>query len=66
MEENKNDILNEDFAADEYYTLTDEDGHELKNIEFNNITLGDKEHPTEQTISLRLCKGITFKNITCL
>ena len=30
MEENKNDILNEELVADEYYTLTDEDGNELK------------------------------------
>jgi len=31
MEENKNnEILDEAFGADEYYTLTDEDGNELK------------------------------------
>jgi polygalacturonase len=44
----------------------DEDGHELKNIEFCDLTLGDAEHPTTQTLSLRLCQGITFKNIKCL
>ena len=44
----------------------DEPGHELKNILFSYVTLGDKEHPTIQTISLRLCEGITFKNIKCL
>ena len=30
MEENKNEIMNEEFTADEYYTLTDEDGNELQ------------------------------------
>ncbi len=30
MAENKNEILNEELGADEYYTLTDEDGNELK------------------------------------
>lgn len=30
MKENKNEILNEELGADEYYTLTDEDGNELK------------------------------------
>ena len=30
MEENKNEFLNEELGADEYYTLTDEDGNELK------------------------------------
>ena len=31
MEENKNnEIMDEAFGADEYYTLTDEDGNELK------------------------------------
>ena len=44
----------------------DEPGHELKNIEFNNVTLGDGEHPVTQTISLRLCENISFKNIKCL
>ena len=44
----------------------DEEGHELKNIEFSFVTLGDSEHPTEQSISLRLCENITFKNIKCL
>ena len=44
----------------------DEEGHELKNIEFAHVTLGDPEHPTEQTISLRLCENISFKNIKCL
>ena len=44
----------------------DEPGHELKNILFSYVTLGDKEHPTIQTISLCLCEGITFKNIKCL
>ena len=44
----------------------DEPGHELKNIEFNDVTLGDKEHPVTQNLSLRLCENITFKNIKCL
>ena len=44
----------------------DEPGHELKNIEFSNVILGDKEHPTTQTISLRLCENIRFNNIKCL
>ena len=30
MAENMNEILNEEIAADEYYTLTDEDGNELQ------------------------------------
>lgn len=44
----------------------DEPGHELKNIEFNDVVLGDKEHPVTQNLSLRLCENITFKNIKCL
>ncbi len=44
----------------------DEPGHELKDIKFNDITFGDKEHPTVQTLSLRLCEGITLSNIKCL
>lgn len=44
----------------------DEPGHELKNILFKNVTLGDKEHPTEQKLSLRLCENVTFENIKCL
>ena len=44
----------------------DEPGHELRGIVFSNVTLGDLEHPTAQTISLRLCENITFKNIKCL
>ena len=44
----------------------DEPGHELKNIEFSDITLGDKEYPATQTLSLRLCENISFKNIKCL
>jgi len=44
----------------------DEPGHELKDIEFNDVTLGDKEHPVTQTLSLRLCENISFKNIKCL
>ena len=44
----------------------DEPGHELKNIEFNDVTLGDSEHPVTQNFSLRLCENITFKNIKCL
>lgn len=44
----------------------DEPGHELKNIEFSDITLGDKDNPTKQTLSLRLCENISFKNIKCL
>lgn len=43
----------------------DEPGHELKNIVFSDLTLGDKEHPTTQNLSLRLCEKITFKNIKC-
>ena len=43
----------------------DEPGHELRNIEFANVTLGDPEHPTTQTLSLRLCESISFKNIKC-
>ena len=43
----------------------DEPGHELKSIEFSNITLGDKNHPKNQTVSLRLCENISFKNIKC-
>lgn len=43
----------------------DEPGHELRNIEFADITLGDPEHPTTGTLSLRLCEGISFKNIKC-
>ena len=44
----------------------DEPGYELKNIEFLDVTLGDIDNPTTQTISLRLCNGISFKNIKCL
>lgn len=44
----------------------DKPGHELKNIEFNDVTLGDKEHPVTQNLSLRLCENISFKNIKCL
>ena len=44
----------------------DEPGHELKNIEFSDITIGEKEHPTTQTITLRLCEGLSFKNIKCI
>ena len=44
----------------------DEPGHELRNITFSDVTLGDPEHPTTQTLSLRLCEHITFKNIKCL
>ncbi|MBO5280242.1 MAG: glycoside hydrolase family 28 protein [Clostridia bacterium] len=44
----------------------DEPGHELRNIEFSDVTLGDPEHPTTQTLSLRLCEGISFKNVKCL
>ena len=44
----------------------DEPGHELKNITFSDVTLGDAEHPTTQMLSLRLCENITFKNIKCL
>ena len=44
----------------------DEPGHELKNITFSDVTLGDAEHPTKQTLFLRLCEGISFKNIKCL
>ena len=44
----------------------DEPGHELKNITFSDVTFGDAEHPTKQTLSLRLCEGISFKNIKCL
>ena len=44
----------------------DEPGHELRNIEFAHVTLGDKDHPMAQTLSLRLCEGISFKNIKCL
>lgn len=44
----------------------DEPGHELKNIEFSDVILGDEAHPTKQTVSLCLCENITFKNIKCL
>ena len=44
----------------------DEPGHELKNIVFSDVTLGDSEHPTTQNLSLRLCENITFKNVKCL
>lgn len=43
----------------------DEPGHNLKNIVFSDVTLGDYEHPTTQNLSLRLCENITFKNIKC-
>ena len=43
-----------------------EPGHELRNISFSDVTLGDAEHPTTQMLSLRLCEHINFKNIKCL
>ena len=43
----------------------DECGHELKNITFSDITLGDENYSAPQTISLRLCENITFSKIKC-
>lgn len=43
----------------------DEPGHEIQNIVFRDITLGAKEVQREQTLSMRLCKGISFEDINC-
>ena len=43
----------------------DEPGHEIKDITFRDIMLGAKEIQKEQTLSLRLCKGISFENVGC-
>ena len=44
----------------------DEPGHELRDIIFNDVTLGTEEAPVTQTLSLRLCENITFSNIKCI
>lgn len=44
----------------------DEPGHEIQDIVFRDITLGAEELQKEQTLSLRLCKNITFEKINCL
>lgn len=39
-------------------------GHEIHNITFRDVCLGDGKTDRPQQISLRLCTGITFENIS--
>lgn len=43
----------------------DAPGHEIRDIVFRDIRLGGEEQNGTQQISLKLCKGITFENISC-
>ena len=43
----------------------DELGHELREIKFKDVTLGDKENPVTQSLSLRLCERVSLENINC-
>lgn len=43
----------------------DEPGHEIKNIKFKDITINRAPDGEPQTISLALCKGLSFENINC-
>lgn len=44
----------------------DEPDHQIRNVKFKDITLGDGDHPTVQTIQLQYCEGISLENIRCL
>jgi len=41
-------------------------GHELKNIVFEDITIGREGVSRKQSISLRLCEDITLRRVRCL
>lgn len=44
----------------------DEPGHELRDIVFRDITIGQEGHPRKHSISLHLCQNITFEKLRCL
>lgn len=44
----------------------DEPGHELKDIVFDDVTIGSARQSQRQTLSLQYCRNITLKNISCL
>lgn len=44
----------------------DEPGHELSHIVFRELTIGSEGKSRKQSISLQLCKNITFEKIHCL
>lgn len=43
----------------------DEPGHELREIKFKDVTMGNKEYPVTQSLSLRLCEKVSLENIKC-
>ena len=44
----------------------DEPGHELKDIVFRDVILGQEGQSRKQTLTLQLCQNITFERISCL
>ena len=44
----------------------DEPGHELSDVRIKNVTLGKKDAPRRQTISLQACEGIYIENLRVL
>jgi len=44
----------------------DERGHELKNITFRDITIGQQGSTRRQVIALQLCENITIERLRCL
>lgn len=44
----------------------EQEGYEVHNISFRNIALGNGKAGRKQTISLQLCEGVCFENVSCV
>lgn len=40
-------------------------GHQIKNVRFKNITIGNEGEKGKHRVLLSLCEGVTFENIIC-